>query len=167
MGVGKVFAIIGGILGVLSIVLFYVSPEWFCLWRYMDVTDMPIYIGGFGTEVEILFGDSYSRFTNDIALLAVGVFLVAGGVVAIVGALVKFKGLCTIGGALMFLGPVLFSIELMVRSNYFSFWEPAEYKNLFWGTLPWLNGAEYWNIGISFFMGAGGGILGIISGATL
>lgn len=166
MGVGKVFAIIGGVLGVFSIVLFYVFPDLFCLWRYFDAID-PHYIGGFGVEVTDSYFYTHSTSTNDIALILVGVLLVAGGVAAFGGALGKFKNLCIIGGTLMLLGPILFSIELVVRSNYFSVWEPVEYENLFWGSISYLNTSEYWNIGVSFYMGAGGGILGIIGGVTL
>jgi hypothetical protein len=48
MGAGKVFAIIGGGLGVLSVVLYYIAPDILNLWRLDAPLTVRVYIGGFG-----------------------------------------------------------------------------------------------------------------------
>lgn len=161
MGAGKPLAIVGGILGILSIVLFYLFPGLFSLWRIWGGGDA-IYIGGFGSGAGMIMGSDFGpESADDILLLLVGVLLVAGGAVAFIAALVEVKFLGILGGLLMLAGPIILSLQLFLELGYFEGLGLGD--SLFFGSLA---GAR-WGIWISFFMGAAGGILGIIGGATL
>jgi hypothetical protein len=160
MGAGKLIAIIGGILGILSIVLYYVLPDIFSLWRVVAGSANFVYIGGFGIRAgEITSFPFGPEYADDIFLVIVAVLLVAGGAVAIVGGLMENKGIGALGGIIMLAGPILLVVELLLELG---FWEGFPEFAL-WGSQA---GAD-WGVWIGFFMGVGGGILGLIGGASL
>ena len=160
MGAGRIIAIIGGVLGILSIALFYVFPGLFSLWRIYGGGDS-INIGGFGSIAGTILGVDYGpESADDIILLLIGVLLVAGGVVAIVGGAVEVKFVGIIGGLIMLAGPIILSVELLLEIGFFEGFAPPG-ESLLFGSIGGVN----WGIWISFFMGVGGGILGLVGGA--
>lgn len=159
MGSGKVIAIIGGVLGILSIALFYVFPNLFSLWRIYGGGDS-INIGGFGSVAGTILGIDYGpESAEDMILLLIGVLLVAGGVLAIVGGIVDVKIVGILGGVIMLAGPIILAVELVLKIEFFEGMAPGE--TLFFGSIGGVN----WGIWISFFMGVGGGVLGLVGGA--
>ncbi len=81
MGAGKVFAIIGGVLGVLSVLLYYIAPDILNLWRLEAPGTLSIFFGGFGSrsgEALTPFGPEYS---GDIILMIIGFLIIGGGVI--------------------------------------------------------------------------------------
>ncbi len=54
MGAGKIIAIIGGILGILSIALYHVLPEIFCLWKLDVAPTISRFLGGFGAVTSVV-----------------------------------------------------------------------------------------------------------------
>ena len=159
MGSGRVIAIIGGVLGILSIVLFYVFPGLFSLWRIYGGGNS-VNIGGFGAGAGTIMGIDFGpESADDIILLLIGVLLVAGGAIAIVGGIVEVKFVGIIGGLIILAGPILLSVELLLELGFFEGYAPGD--NLFFGSTAGAN----WGIWISFFMGVGGGILGVVGGA--
>jgi hypothetical protein len=160
MGAGKLIAIIGGILGILSIVLFYVLPDFFCLWRIYGGGDS-INIGGFGAGAGTIMGIDFGpEDAEDTLLVIIGVLLVAGGAIAIIGGLIENKMIGVLGGIIMLAGPILLSVELLLKTG---FWDGFTQDNLFLGSA----GGANWGVWIGFFMGIGGGVLGLVGGASL
>ena len=115
MGAGKIIAIIGGVLGILSVALFHVMPGLFAFWR-LEGGGGGMWLGGFA------FWDITGldpEYAEDILLLIIFLLVVAGGVLAIVGGLIEHKLIATIGGLLMLVGPILFIIALAVELGDF------------------------------------------------
>ncbi len=168
MGVGRFLAIIGGILGILSMVLFYFMPEIFNLWKFVDVgSTVSVYIGGFGSwsrDIGFNFG---IRFSDDIFLLIVSLLIVGGSVLVIIAGVKESKIFGILGGFILLAGPVLFMLELIAQigviGDFLEIVPLLGSFNLFFGDLA---GAQ-WGIWISSFLTIGGGLLGIIGGATI
>jgi len=172
MGAGKIIAIIGGILGILTIGLYYVLPEIFCLWRLDGDPIFSVFLGGFGFKTgtnAILpppwpLGDYGPEYAEDILVLLVGVLIVAGGALAIVGGLIGNKMIGILGGVLMIAGPILLTIALILELGDF------EDMALLLGDKSLLFGSETgvdWGLWIGSFLAIGGGVLGVIGGATV
>ncbi|MFX1277952.1 MAG: hypothetical protein ACFFA3_00945 [Promethearchaeota archaeon] len=159
MGAGRIIAIIGGIVGILSIVLYYAMPGFFCLWRFDGGAALTIFAGGFGSTSGTLVGIDYGPDSaEDMLFLIVAILIIAGGVLALIGGIAENKALGIIGGILMLAGPGLLVVELFLELG---FWEGFPEFAL-WGSQAGAN----WGVWIGFFMAIGGGVLGIIGGAT-
>lgn len=164
MGAGKFIAIIGGILGILSVVLFYVLPDIFSFWHFVGGGG-GTYLGGFG------FWDGTAmdpEYAEDILLLIIFVLIVAGGAIAIIGGLIENKVAGILGGILMLVGPILFIVALAIEMGDFE--DLAGYiefitgeKGLLFGSALGLN----WGIWISTYLALGAGIVGVIGGAII
>ena len=115
MGAGKIIAIIGGILGILSVALFYVFPEIFSFWQ-LSGGGAGMYLGGFAYWSDA--GDF--AYTEDILLLIIFILIVAGGVIAIIGGLAENKVAGALGGLLMLIGPIILIIALAIELGDFS-----------------------------------------------
>jgi len=167
MGAGKVFAIIGGVLGVLSVVLYYIAPDILSLWRLDAPLTVRVYIGGFGAWsgefIAIPFGPEYS---GDIILMIVSVLIIGGGVITFIAGLVENKAVGILGGIILLAGPTLLLFELITKMGVFgdTIVPLLGDVNLLFGSVP---GVADWGIGIGSFLAIGGGILGIIGGATV
>jgi len=168
MGVGKLLAIIGGIMGILSIALFYVMPEIFNVWRFFDEgSSVSIYIGGFGSwsrDIGFNFG---IRFSEDIFFLIVSLLTVGGSVLVIIAGVKGSKTLGILGGAILLAGPALFMLMILTQIGIIGD---------VLGIIPtlgsfslWFGNAmgAVWGIWISLFLVIGGGVLGIIGGAKI
>ncbi len=167
MGAGKVFAIIGGVLGVLSVVLYYIAPEIICLWRLDAGVTLKFFFGGFGSQSgELLTIPFPPEYSGDIILMIVSVLIIGGSVLTFIAGLTERKVVGILGGIILLAGPILLLIEVIAKIGVFetiaAVWLPGE--NLLFGSFP---GVADWGIGIGSYLAIGGGILGIIGGATV
>ena len=165
MGVGKVLAIIGGILGILSVLLYYILPEIFCLWRVDAGTTMKVFIGGFGANSGEILGVEFGiEYSEDIILMIVSVLIIGGSVLTFIAGLTGSKAVGILGGIILLAGPALLLFEIITKIGAF---EDLAFMmgdvNLLFGSQA---GGE-WGIWIGFFLAIGGGILGIIGGASV
>lgn len=166
MGAGKIIAIIGSVVGIISVALYYVLPEIFCFWRLDATPALGIFLGGFGSSFGEVGGiEQEIQYSEEIILLLVGVVVVAGGALTLIGAFLENKVLAILGGIAMIVGPILLSIALFLEIGDFeavAAMLPSG-ENLFFGSYM---GGD-WGIWISFYMAAAGGVLGVIGGATV
>ncbi len=175
MGFGKIVAIIGAAIGLLSVILSFLLPELFCWYSY-TVTNIissnksSYYLTGFGTTISI----PYSTAISAIALLELigGFLVILGAIVCIVGVTKESKKIGSIGGILILLGPVLLLADFLIGIS--EYYEQVEFiqsiatnKNILWDTVSFFGDVYAWNLWIGFFMAVAGGVLGTIGGATL
>lgn len=174
MGAGRIIAIIGGIIGILSIALFFVLPEIFCFYR-MEVTsifgDVSTYLGGPGFASGTLMGVPYPPrlvANNDIFLILTGVLTLAGGIITLIGGAVNKKVVGIIGGLILLGGPLLLIaslfLELGTLGDLTAVFTAFGQSPIF-GTYSDPTGTATWGIWIGFFMAIGGGVVGVIGGA--
>lgn len=160
MQAGRIVTIIGGILGILSVVLFYILPNVFCFWQ-LGGSGNSYYLGGFGFWDSKFFNPSYSE---DILLLIICLLVFIGGVLAVVGGLTKKRVVGVLGGVSMLCGPILLSIALMIETGDFEILaalvDAAGGGHLLFGTGFGL----IWGIFVSTYIAIGAGVLGVIGG---
>lgn len=166
MGAGKIIAIIGGILGILSVVLYHIMPDLFNFWRIDGGPMFSITLGGFGFTSGWFMGVQIAPvYAEDIFLLIIAILIVAGGVLALVGGLVENKAVGILGGIVLLAGPILLIVALLLQLGSFAdlalLFPPGE--SLLFGSLPGVN----WGIWIGSFLALGGGVLGLVGGATV
>ena len=80
------------------------------------------------------------------------------------GGFFENKSITISGGLFMIVGTILLVIALFLELGYFEDMAamlPSE-ENLFFGSL----GGADWGLDVSFYLAIGGGVLGIIGGAT-
>lgn len=173
MGAGRILAIIGGILGILSVVLFFILPEFFCFWRIeisgggMDITT---YLGGIGFGSGSILGIPFGpELVDDIILLLVGVLTIAGGVIALIGGAADKKTVGILGGIILLAGPILLIVsilgELGAIGDLAAILPPGE--TAFFGSISSMGVTATWGIWIGFFMAIAGGVVGVIGGAII
>ena len=167
MGAGKVLAIIGGVIGVLSVVLYYIAPDIISLWRLDAPGMVRVYLGGFGAlSGEVGINPIPITYAEDPILMIVSVLIIGGGVLTFIAGLTDNKVVGILGGIIFLAGPILLLFEIITKIGVFesmgSVWLPGE--NLLFGSFPLM---ADWGIGIGFYLAIGGGILGIIGGATV
>ncbi|KKN16107.1 hypothetical protein LCGC14_0979180 [marine sediment metagenome] len=168
MGAGKVFAIIGGILGALSVLLYYAAPEIFCLWRLnAPLVPLKLYFGGFGANSGELGAIPFPpEYSGDIILMIVGVLIISGSVLAFIAGIAESKKIGILGGIILLAGPILLLVEIIANLGIFgtiaATWLPGE--SLLFGSIF---GAGDWGIYIGSYLAIGGGLLGLIGGATI
>jgi hypothetical protein len=164
MRAGKILAIISGILGISSILLYYFAPQIFSFWRFNSgVVDE--FLGGFGTGYGTLLGAIGIHLYEDIFLLFVGLLVLVGGELTLIGGVSEIKIIIILGGTFMITGIALFFMILLFGLGDFK--EIAAFlpsgENLFFGRI----GGADWGVWISFYLAMSGGILGIIGGVIL
>lgn len=167
MGAGKVLAIIGGVLGVLSVVLYYINTELLSFWRLDAGATLKFFLGGFGTlSGELATIPFPAEYSGDWILTIVSVLIIGGSVLTFIAGITENKTVGILGGIIFLAGPILLLIEIITQIGIFesmaAVWLPGE--NLLFGSYP---GLADWGIGIGFYLAIGGGILGIIGGATV
>ena len=165
MGAGKIVAIIGGILGILSVVLYHIMPDLFALWRLDGGVGLSITLGGFGFTGGWFLGVEITPvYAEDIFLLIIAILIVAGGVLTLGGGLAGNKAVGILGGIILLAGPILLIVALLLTLGSFAdlalILPPG--SNLLFGSLP---GAS-WGLWMGSFLALGGGVLGLIGGAT-
>jgi len=172
MEFGKSISIIGAIVGLLSIFLGFISPEFFS-WYKFEATSAAVsygfYLTGFGTTTAI---DSVNPI-SEMAILELigGISVILGAIACIVGITKESKKFGFIGGILMLLGPILlltdFLIVLSEYAEYIDFYQIMPDSNMFWDSVGIAGFTYSWNLWVGFFMGAAAGVLGLIGGITL
>ena len=167
MGLGKVLAIIGGVLGVLSVVLYYLNSEILSFWRLDAGALLKFFLGGFGSlSGEMATIPFPAEYSGDFFFTIVSVLIIGGSVLTFIAGITENKTVGILGGIIFLAGPILLLFEIITKIGVFesmaAVWLPGE--NLLFGSFP---GLADWGIGIGFYLAIGGGILGIIGGATV
>jgi len=178
MGKGKIIAIIGAVVGILSVVLSLVLPElfgWYRVHASVLGVEAGYYLHGFG-----IFDALNSALlpmppgVDEMVLLVMigGILMIAGAVVCGLGAFVENKILGILGGLLMIVGPLLLLVDIMTgMSEFIEFVELFTGESgvglLFGSTSPAPGVTLSWGIWIGYFMGIGGGFVGLIGGALV
>ncbi|MFX1322346.1 MAG: hypothetical protein ACFFAQ_11960 [Promethearchaeota archaeon] len=168
---GMVLAIIGAVIGLLSVLLGLAIPALFS-WYHYDLST-PGYSGGlyltaFGS---IISDPSGADFEVATLVLLGGIMVLAGAGLCIVAAATKMKPLGIIGGILMIVGPIMLIIDLAsVGSEFAEYMDNiATYtdKSIFFDTFSYAGYSVVWGLWVGFFMAIAGGVVGLIGGATL
>ena len=179
MGSGKIVAMIGAVIGALSVVLSLVLPEFFGWYRAHIAgggLEAGYYLHGFG-----IFDSSNSALlpmppgVDEMVLLAMigGILMIAGAVVCGLGAFVENKIFGILGGLLMIVGPLLLLVDIMTgMSEFMEFMEAFSGGEsgvglLFDSYSPAPGVTLSWGIWIGYFMAMGGGVIGLIGGALV
>lgn len=149
-GVGKLLLVLGALLGILSIILYFIEESFGAWWR----------IEGIGTSYMSAFG-TYST-GEDLLDSILGFYGILGPILFIIGAICVFiplikknKAYGFLGSFLMIGGMVIFLIGLGNIEDYESilsgigFLTSSEY-NVFFGEF----GFWSWGLSIGFFIGA-------------
>ena len=160
MGAGRIIAIIGGILGILSIVLYHLLPEFFSLWKLDVGAILQVWIGGFGF-VGGTIGDP--QYAEEIILLIISIVIVGGGALAIIGGLAGNKIIGILGGVVMLLGSIIFIVGAAIEFGFFgdlaAILPPG--SSLLFGS----ESGGTWGLSIGLFLALGAGVLGVVGGA--
>ena len=177
MGNGKVVAIIGAAVGIASVLLSLVVPE-FLSWYHYEIDLGPYGSGGlYLTAFGNIISDPTGGPEFDVATLILigGILVLAGAALCIVGGLTEKKPLGIIGGILMILGPTMLIFDLVGQVSEFSEYMQnlSDYadSNIFFGsysyTYYYLSANFVWGLWIGFFIAYAGGIIGLIGGASI
>lgn len=173
MGAGKVLALIGAIVGLVSVALSFVLPAFFGWFRIEGavggITVIGFYITGLGTFAVT----GFPGFPG-IAIFELigGIVLIIGAIVCIIGAVKESKVAGIVGGILILVAPILLLLDLLIGMSGFSILietlggPPG--ASVLWGSFVPAPGVLLsWGIWIGTFVALGGGVLGLIGGATL
>lgn len=169
MAYARQIAVIGAIIGILSVLLGLLSPEWFSWYRVNIPSPISaFYLTGFGTAVFI----DFAHQIDEIAILVLigGILVIVGAVECLTSALLKNKVVGILGGLLMIVGPLLLLVDIMMGVS--EFMQYMEYYTSGKSGAELLFGRiDFWDIDyglwIGFFMAIGGGVLGLIGGALV
>ncbi len=173
----KYIALIGAILGILTVVLFYLLPEMFYLWgiKATGTENLRFYLGGF-YSVGYTFSplgllDIEFIQTLEPILFIVSVLITGGFVITLIGSLEGKRSTGIGGGITLLLGPVLLMIALLTGMGTL-FGELASIlgligQNLLFGSLSSMGTTMSWGLGSGFFVALAGGVLGVIGGALM
>ncbi len=166
---GKGLVIFGGILGIFSMLSFYISPSLGAWWQVtfeFYSWKSNYYINAFGI-------DDRERSALGNLALAGGILFLIGSLAAIVAAGVKeSKGMAFLGSIIMLIGIVLFLYALYTFEDFnrlmgvLSFFSGDEY-NPFFGRYDTGNVSITWSLGLGFFIGAIAAIMVIIGSMAM
>jgi hypothetical protein len=168
MAYARQIAVIGAFIGILSLLLSLLSPEWFGWYRLsIPSIDGGLYLTGFGTVII----KEFPSVTDQIAILVLigGILVIVGAVECLTSALLKNKVVGILGGLFMIVGPLLLLADIMMGvSEFMQFMENYTYNSgveLFFGRIPvWDMDFGLW---IGFFMAIAGGVAGLIGGVLV
>ena len=125
-----------------------------------------LFVGGFGFVGGSFMGVPFEpEYAEDIFLLLTGVLIIGGSVLLLIGALVESKALGIVGGLIFLGGPILLILSLFLGLGIFE----GLAATLPSGTTVLFGSQAGMDLGIWIgkFMAIGGGVLGVIGGATL
>lgn len=176
MGAGKILAIIGAILGLVSVALSLVLPE-LLGWYRVEVsamgTTVGMYITGIGTA-EMGAGLGGIQGIAIFELIG-GILVILGALLCIIGGAKGSKGAGIIGGIMMILGPLMLVLDLVIGMGDFT--ELLELGFGLTDVTPFFGSEDIlfmgvpmslsWGLWIGFFMAIAGGVLGLIGGAAI
>lgn len=163
---GRVLALIGAAVGVLSVLLSLIIPALFS-WYHIDETGggEGLYLTAFGNLIE----EGLSVPTNEILILVLvgGILVLAGAGLCIVGIIREMKPLGIIGGIVMIIGPTMLIFDLIGQvsefAQYMENYASSLDKSIFFGS----NSTYAWGLWVGYFLAYGGGILGLIGVALI
>jgi len=171
---GKVLAIIGAAVGLLSVLLGLAIPALFCWFRF-DVSGAVtggLYLTGFGTVMDEGVIAGYYSFDMVMLVLIGGILVLVGAGLCITGAITEMKLFGIIGGIAMIVGPLLLVAEFMTVTSdfteYVDLWAETFDKMTFFGSGSPGPGVTFiWGPWIGYFMAYFGATLGLIGGALV
>ena len=171
MGSGKIVALVAAIIGILSVTLGFVLPEWMGWYRVIATTgglSAGYAINGFGMLVAVgPVPPPPPEYALFFMPLIGGIMVAAGSVLLIIGALKESRAAGIIGGVVVLLGPMLLVLDLLIGIGDYSMLVPPG-QSLFFGSIEIMPGVFYnWGLWIGSFLALGGGVLGLIGGATV
>lgn len=174
MGAGKSICIVGAIIAAVTLILSFIVPQYFGWYRIegtsLGVT-MGFYFTGLGTLAVV---PAIPYFALDYLQLIGGIALIIGIILCIVAAVKEMKTAGIVGGILILVSPLMLIIDLAVSASGFatliaSMGGPAG-ASVFWGSFLVVGPPDVllsWGLWIGSFLSLGGGVLGLIGGATL
>ena len=176
--VGRVIVTVAGIIGILTLVLFMVIPDFFAFWR-MDAygfapADGSLWLGGIaqraGDGTFLGLGlETDLTYTEDFLLTIINVITIAGGAICIIGGVLNKKIIGLLGGIVMVLGVIAFIVALQIQFGDFS--DLGDMIDAFGGdTLLFGSGSAGpleadWGLGMGAWFGIGAAVAGVIGGA--
>jgi len=172
MGAGKIIAIVGAVIGILSVLLSIFLPDLMGWYRLSMSTVLPpmdveIFLTGFGAM------ESDLPVSNEIATLVMfgGILIIVGAIACVAGAFRETKKVALLGGLLMVIGPLLLLVELLMVTSDFA--EAIDLLvdftngNIFFDSYSDISGSATWGLYTGFFVAIGGGVVGLIGGALV
>lgn len=184
---GRVIAIIAGIIGILSVLMYMVLPDFFAFWRIdaygFPLVDFQAWIGGFAQKTgegsalvldELGITAGTITYTEDMILTIIAIAIIAGGAVSIIGGIIGNKWIGLVGGIAMLLGVIAFIVGLAIQFGDFADLGDliGEFggENLLFGsgnslTIPGLEAD--WGLGMAAWFGIGAAAAGVIGGILI
>ena len=164
MGTGKIVALVGAVVGILSVLLGLILPELFS-WYRLSVPGGGLYLTGFGTDI---FDPSPGPDLEMAMLVLVGgILVIVGAVACLASAFVENKMIGILGGLLMIVGPLLLIVDVITGMSEFmefmEFFTGDSGADLLFGSV----GPVDWGLWIGFGMAIGGGVIGLVGGALV
>lgn len=174
---GKLLALLGGLLAILTIALFYVMPTVFAWWGVSVTTSGTVVssfsVGGFSSISASALGTTSTGFTTaDIYLILEGVLIIVGAIMAILGALKESKGIGMLGGILILVGPILLIYALVSGLGVFEIYQSTYTLAGMTGTLI-MGSFDFGVTSFNYGLQIGGylliisGVIGLIGGLTI
>ena len=175
MGAGKVLALIGAIIALVSVALSFIAPAIFG-WYRIEISSLGITAGVYITGIGSLVVVPATLPVQGLAIFELigGVLLIIGAIICIIGALKESKVAGIIGGVMILLGPIILILDLLLSFGGFTelielLGGPAG-TNAFWGSITIVGPPDVlisWGIWIGSFLALAGGVLGLIGGASV
>ncbi|MBY8984268.1 MAG: hypothetical protein KGD65_04305 [Candidatus Lokiarchaeota archaeon] len=175
MGAGKVLALIGAIIALVSVALSFIAPAFFG-WYRIEVSSLGITVGVYITGIGSIVTVPAILPVEGMAIFELigGIVLIIGAIVCIVGAVKESKAAGIVGGILILVGPLLLILDLLLGLGDFAalialLGGPTG-TSAFWGSITIVGPPDVvmsWGIWIGAFLALGGGVLGLIGGAAV
>ena len=175
MGAGKVLALIGAIVALVSVALSFVAPAIFG-WYRIELSSLGITIGVYITGIGSIVSVPAVLPIAGMAIFELigGVLLIIGAIVCIIGAIKESKAAGIVGGILILLSPLVLILDLLLGFSDFAamitlLGGPAG-SSAFWGSFTIVGPPDVlmsWGIWIGAFLALASGVLGLIGGASV
>ncbi len=175
MKAGKILAIIGAIVAIVSVGLSFVLPTIFG-WYRIELSAIGISVGIYFTGIGSVATTGGIGGISGFATLELigGILLIIGAIICIVGVIKESKAAGIVGGVLILLAPLILIIDLLTGLGDFAdliqtLGGPSN-ASVFWGSFTITGPPDVlmsWGIWIGSFLALGGGALGIIGGAIV
>jgi len=185
--VGRVIVIVAGIIGILTLLLFMVMPDFFAFWRIdaygVPLVDGKLWLGGIAQRAGDgnLLGlglETDLTYTEDLLLTIINVITLAGGAICVIGGVLNKKIIGLVGGILMALGVIAFIVALQIQFGDFS--DLGDIIDFFGGNTLLFGSGEGelpfpfppgtildadWGLGMGAWFGIGAAVAGVVGGA--
>ena len=173
MGVGKIIAIVGAVIGILSVLLSIFIPDLVGWYKLSMSTvsppmDVDIFLTGFGSMESDTPGIS-----SEIATFVMfgGILIILGAIACVVGAFKEMRKPALGGAILMIIGPLLLLADLLMTTSDFAeavdLLVDVSNGNIFAGSFSDPSGSAKWGIHTGFFLPIVAGVIGLVGGALV